>query len=235
MDKERMPTAMPEPITRRSLHDEVVSRLRDLIVEGEFRPGTRINERLLCERFAISRTPLREALKVLANEGLVELTPNRGATVAEFTLRDVEEMFPVMGALEALAGELACQRITEAELAEIRALHYQMVVHFQKGELPEYFHLNQAIHEAMLAAARNPTLSNIFRSLSGRVSPARFRANMSRARWTRAVEEHEKILKALEARNGPLLASLLKEHLSNKGETVREAMFANTPEREAVG
>lgn len=235
MDKERMPTAMPEPITRRSLHDEVVSRLRDLIVEGEFRPGTRINERLLCERFAISRTPLREALKVLASEGLVELTPNRGATVAEFTLRDVEEMFPVMGALEALAGELACQRITEAELAEIRALHYQMVVHFQKGELPEYFHLNQAIHEAMLAAARNPTLSNIFRSLSGRVSPARFRANMSRARWTRAVEEHEKILKALEARNGPLLASLLKEHLSNKGETVREAMFATTPQREAVG
>jgi DNA-binding GntR family transcriptional regulator len=108
-------------------------------------------------------------------------------------------------------------------------------VHFQKSELPEYFHLNQAIHEAMLAAARNPTLSNIFRSLSGRVSPARFRANMSRARWTRAVEEHEKILKALEARNGPLLASLLKEHLSNKGETVREAMFAAEDTREAVG
>jgi DNA-binding GntR family transcriptional regulator len=144
-------------------------------------------------------------------------------------------MFPVMGALEAMAGELACKRITEAELAEIRALHYQMVVHFQKSELPEYFHLNQAIHEAMLAAARNPTLSNIFRSLSGRVSPARFRANMSRARWTRAVEEHEKILKALEARNGPLLASLLKEHLSNKGETVREAMFAAEDTREAVG
>lgn len=230
-----MPTATREPITRKSLHDEVVSRLRDLIIEGEFKPGTRINERLLCERFAISRTPLREALKVLANEGLIELTPNRGATVAPFTLSDVEEMFPVMGAIEALAGELACARITEPELAEIRALHYQMVVHFQKGELPEYFHLNQAIHQAILAAARNPTLSNIYRSLSGRVSPARFRANMSRARWARAVEEHEKILKALETRDGPLLAALLKQHLANKGETVREAMFANGNSIKAVG
>lgn len=229
-----MPTTVTDAIARKSLHDEVVSRLRDLIVGGEMKPGTRINERLLCERFAISRTPLREALKVLASEGLVELTPNRGATVSEFTIDDIDEMFPVIGALEALAGELACRHITEEELAEIRALHYRMVAHFKKGELLDYFHLNQAIHEQILAAARNPTLSNIYRSLAGRISPARYRANMTTARWQEAVDEHERILKALETRDGEGLSHILREHLANKCETVREAMFGGTLGREAV-
>ncbi|MEE8500357.1 MAG: GntR family transcriptional regulator, partial [Kiloniellales bacterium] len=123
------------PIVRASLHEELVARLRDLIVEGELTPGARVPERTLCQRFGVSRTPLREALKVLASDGLLELLPNRGATVARLTAADLDEMFPVMGALEALAGELACARISDAELAEIRALHYQMALHHTRGEL----------------------------------------------------------------------------------------------------
>ena len=217
-----------EPIARMPLHAHVVDRLRDMITDGELPPGSRINERAMCERFGISRTPLREALKVLGSEGLLELTPNRGATVAQITLEVVDETFPVMGALEALSGELACSRITETEIAEIRALHYQMVVHFKKGELPDYFRLNQKIHEKILDAARNPTLSDIYRSLSGRVSPARYQANMAKRRWADAVEEHERILKALEDRDGQELARLLKLHIANKRKTVREAMFSDT-------
>lgn len=220
-----MATTTSEPIARKSLHDEVVDRLRDMIVEGELDANTRINEKMLCERFGISRTPLREALKVLASEGLVELMPNRGATVASFTSEDLDETFPIMGALEALSGELACQLISDTEIAEIRAMHYQMILHYQKGELHEYFHINQAIHEKILAAAHNTTLANIYRGLAGRVSPARFRANMSKPRWAEAVEEHEMILKALEARDGTSLSRLLKAHIANKRETVREALF----------
>ena len=100
-----------------SLHDELVERLRELIVESTLEPGVRVPERELCERFAVSRTPLREALKVLASEGLLELLPHRGAQVTRLTAADLDEMFPVMGALEALAGELACTWITEAEMA----------------------------------------------------------------------------------------------------------------------
>lgn len=222
-----MITTPSEPIARQSLHDQVVDRLRDMIVEGELDPSTRINEKALCERFGISRTPLREALKVLSSEGLVELTPNRGATVASFTPEDLDETFPIMGALEALSGEIACQQITDTEIAEVRALHYQMVLHYQKGELHEYFQINQAIHEKILAATHNATLSNIYSSLAGRVSPARFRANMSKPRWAEAVEEHENILRALEARDGPTLSRLLKIHLANKRETVREALFSD--------
>ena len=215
------------PIVRASLHEELVARLRDLIVEGELTPGARVPERTLCQRFGVSRTPLREALKVLASDGLLELLPNRGATVARLTAADLDEMFPVMGALEALAGELACARISDAELAEIRALHYQMVLHHTRGELPQYFRFNQRIHEAIMDAARNATLSRMYRSLAGRIRRARYVANMSQARWDQAVEEHEAILEALERRDGPALAQMLERHLRNKCETVKESFLVD--------
>ncbi len=216
---------------RVSLHDELVERLRELIVESTLEPGVRVPERQLCERFAVSRTPLREALKVLASEGLLELLPRRGAQVTRLTAADLDEMFPVMGALEALAGELACAQITETEMAEVRALHYQMVLHATRGELPEYFRLNQRIHEAIMAAARNPTLARLYRGLAGRVRRARYLANMSKPRWDQAVAEHEEILAALERRDGAALGQVLKAHLRNKCETVKES-FLNKPDKE---
>ncbi len=212
------------PIARPSLHDQLTGRLRTLIVEGELAPGTRVPERELCDRFQVSRTPLREALKVLASEGLLELAPNRGARVAQLTVEAVEELFPVMGALEALAGELAAQRITTEGLAEVRALHYQMVLHYERGELAPYFRLNQQIHERILDWAGNPTLVTLYRGLAGRIRRARYVANMSRDRWAAAVAEHEEILRALEARDGVALAQVLKRHLRNKCETVIEAL-----------
>lgn len=211
-------------IDRPSLHEELVNRLRDLIVEGELSPGTRLNERVLCERFGVSRTPLREAVKVMASEDLVELLPNRGAVVTALTKADVRYLFEVMGALEALAGELACRRIDDAGLAEIRALHYQMLLHHTRGELPEYFKCNQQIHEKIVAAAGNPVLAATYRSLSGRIRRARYMANLSQERWDHAVHEHEQILEALTAHDGARLRDLLQRHLANKFEVVRTAI-----------
>jgi len=211
-------------IARESLHDKVVARLRDLIVEGELSPGTRLGERELCETFGISRTPLREALKVLASEGLVELLPNRGARVATLSEADVEHMFQVMGALEGLSGALACVNIDEAELAEIAALHHQMRAHYMRRQLPEYFRLNQEIHERILTAARNPVLSSTYQGLAGRIRRARYRANMSEERWAAAVAEHEAILSALTARDGARLSTLLQRHLLNKCAAVLDGL-----------
>jgi len=207
-------------IVRASLHEEVVARLRDLIVEGALTPGERLNERELCERFGISRTPLREALKVLANEGLVLLLPNKGARVTRLTRRDIEDMFQVMGSLEALSGELACARISDAAVAEVRALHYEMLAHYARQELREYFRINEEIHRAILAAADNPVLSSMYAGLAGRIRRARFMANMSTERWDQAVREHEAILDALTKRDGKRLAELLREHLEHKCEVV---------------
>lgn len=212
------------PIQRRPLHNELADRLRHMIVEGELAPGEKLAEKELCLQFGVSRTPLREAMKVLATEGLVLLTPNRGCAVARLTLADLDEAFPIMGALEALSGELACLHITDAELARIRDLHERMVRKYEAGALRDYFKLNEQIHQLILSAARNPTLSQMQLSLSGRVRRARYMANMSPARWARAVAEHEKILEALAARDGKRLAVLLKEHLANKLQTVKEAL-----------
>jgi DNA-binding GntR family transcriptional regulator len=208
-------------IRRRSLHAELTERLRDLITAGELAPGEKISEKQLCEFFSVSRTPLREALKVLASEGLLTLRPNRGAVVTALTLAELEEVFPVMGALEALSGEIACKHITDEEVAEIRSLHERMVVHWRRSEMQPYFRLNQNIHEAILEATRNETLKTAYRAMSGRVMRARYIANMSPERWAQAVAEHEEILAALEARDGARLSQVLKAHLANKLATVR--------------
>jgi DNA-binding GntR family transcriptional regulator len=214
------------PIERPSLHEELVTRLRDLVTEGELVPGTRLNERLLCERFGVSRTPLREAVKVLASEELVALLPNRGAVVTALTGADVDHLFEVMGALEALAGELACTRINEAQVSAIRALHFQMLMHHARGELSDYFKCNQRIHEAIVDAAGNPVLAATYRSLSGRIRRARFMANQSQERWNHAVHEHEMILRALTERDGAATRDLLRQHLRNKLDAVRASVAA---------
>ncbi len=215
-----------DPIPRRSLHDEVVDRVREMVLDGQIPAGERLHERTLCERLGVSRTPLREALKVLASEGLIELRPNRGAVVTRLTIADVEEMFEVMGALEALAGELACRRITDVEIDEIRALHYKMRAHHARGERREYFALNQEIHRRIAAAAGNETLVGIVDALGARIRRARYQANLSQPRWDAAVAEHDAILEALEARDGPRLAKILRRHLANKCEVVKAAIRA---------
>lgn len=112
-----------------------------------------------------------------------------------------------------------------AEIAEIEKLHKKMIAHYETRELELYFHTNQQIHELILAAARNQTLSSLYRSLEGRIRQARYLANMSASRWTQAVQEHEQIIVALDARDGAALAKILKSHLANKFETVKEALI----------
>src|SRR3984893_7477656 len=126
-----------------SLHDEILTRLRDHIVEGNIPDGGRVPERQLCEMLGISRTPLREALKVLASEGLVELLPNRGARVRQLSEHDLCELFDVMGGLEGLAGRLACENITDTEIAEIERLHYEMYGFYLHRDMHGYFRVNQ--------------------------------------------------------------------------------------------
>ena len=212
------------PISRRTLHDELASRLREMIVEGELAPGSRIQERLLCDQFGVSRTPIREALKVLSAEGLVSLEPNRGASVTELTLSDLEEAFPIMGALEALAAELACKNITDEQLDVVKKLHAKLVRHYGNGRLKDYFRTNEAIHEAIAEAAGNATLNQMLRGLSGRVRRARFQANMTKQRWAEAIAEHEEMMGALSKRDGRGMGRLMKRHLANKFASLKANM-----------
>ena len=209
-----------QTILRKSLHHELVDRLQTLLLNSELKPGSKVPEKQLCDQFGVSRTPLREALKVLASYGLIRLEPNRGAWVTQVTEEEVEEVFPVLGALESLSGELACKHITDAEIDEVRALHAQMIASYDRRDLDTYFSINQKIHRAILMAARNETLTTSCQTLSLRMQRARYLANMSEGRWYDAVQEHEQILQYLVARDGPNLAATLTNHMDAKRASV---------------
>jgi len=201
--------------------------LRDLIIQGRLAAGARLNERLLTAQLGLSRTPLREAFKVLATEGLVELLPNRGAIVPQMDPVRLQETLAVMGALEALAGELACRSATEAQLNEIRALHYEMLAYHARGDLAGYFKFNQAIHLKIVKYSGNAVLYNAYRQLNGNVRRARYMANLSKERWDAAAREHDEILAALRARDVPRIKALLSDHLAHKLSSVLAALPAS--------
>lgn len=218
-------TTAPFPHPAASLHEGLLDALRTLIDQGDLLPGARVPERTLCERFNVSRTPLRECLKVLAAEGLVELLPNRGARIAVLGSEHLVNLFEVIAALEAEAGRLACERISEPAMAEIQGLHYRMVAHFLREELPGYFACNQAIHEAILRAADNPVLMTTHTSLAGRITRARYLSNRMRPdRWQQAMDEHTEILAALMDRDGDTLGPLLSLHLKGKRDIIMGAI-----------
>jgi len=193
--------------------DQVAAQLRKLIVSGALPPGQRLSERVMSEQFeGISRTPLREAFKILAAEGLLTLEPNRGAVVTALSLLEVEAAIEVLSGLEALAAEPACELITDKEIAEIEALHAQMVAAHDAGDLMSYFQINQTIHQHMVDAARNPVLSRIYAAECARIRRYRYAGNQQPARWHQAVREHGEMLNALRDRAGPVLREMLRRH-----------------------
>lgn len=218
-------------VERQRLHDMVVDHLRTFIVEGALAPGLKLNERELCERLGVSRTPLREALKVLAAEGLVEISPNRGATVSHMTEAEIREMFELLSGLEAFSGELACERITSAEVAEIKALHYEMLACRAQNDLSGYYARNQAIHDRINEAARNTALRQVYVSMNRRLQALRFRSNFQVSKWDRAIQDHEEMIRALDARDGNRLAAILRTHLLAK----RDAVLAQGELAEGAG
>src|ERR1700743_1899678 len=221
--------AGPEPAREDvSLHDEILTRLRDYIVEGNLPDGSRIPERRLCEMLGISRTPLREALKVLAAEGLVELLPNRGARVRQLSEEGIPEPVDVMGGLEGLAGRLACENISDGEIAEIERLHYEMYGFYLHRNMHGYFTVNQMIHQKLVEASRNAVLLSTYANFAGRIRRIRYSANFARKRerWGEAMREHEAILDALRRRAGSELSDILFAHLRNKRTAAVEHLTA---------
>ena len=207
-------TALDTPIARTSLHGEVTSRLRDMIVEARLKPGERIQELDVARALGVSRTPIREALKVLASEGLVELLPLRGAVVKAFTPKDAQDMLAMIGLLEEHAARAACDA-SDAEIEAIAALHERMRQHFELRERPAYFALNQQIHNAIVEAAHNTTLSMLHASVRARMRRIRYIGNGAPDNWQAAMAEHEDMIAALRARDGDRLARDMALHIAN--------------------
>lgn len=213
-------------IPHAALHNQVTHRLRQMLVENQIAPGAKLNERTLCEAMNISRTPLREAIKALAAEGLVALLPNRGAVAVALSEEDVRNTFEVMAGLESQSGMLAAQRITDAELSEIRALNLEMMAAHVRRDLSTYYRLNAVIHRAINAAAKNPVLSATYEQVNARLQALRFRSNQDEDKWDNAMAEHTQMIEAMQARDAPALRDVLLKHLENKRDVVIAQLFA---------
>lgn len=220
-------------LPRTTLHSQIADLLRDMVVGGALEPGRKVPEKELCERFGISRTPFREALRVLAAEGLIELLPQRGARVVTITDEELSELFPIIGAMEELSGQLACQNATDAELSGIAAAHAEMIDAYRKGDHMEYARLNRGIHLSILAAGRNGSLATFYSNLEMRIRNIRHTVRQTDADWARAVREHEEILAALLARDGQRCGALLREHVTRTADSVRRSLPDLYPERKA--
>ncbi len=222
-------------IARLGLTDQVAARLRTWLIEGRIAAGAKLNERVLAEHLRVSRTPLREAIKLLAQEGLVDLLPNRGAVAVKLTETDIVHTFEVLAGLEAQSGQLAAQRITEPALSELRAKHHEMLAAFERRDLSNYYRLNAAIHAGINAAAANPVLSDTYSRINARVQAMRFRTNQDETKWRLAVQEHTQMMQALAERDGATLGRVLAEHLRHKRETVLNLMRAGQADAGAFG
>ncbi|MEM9222660.1 MAG: GntR family transcriptional regulator [Pseudomonadota bacterium] len=203
-------------LVRPVLAVQLANALREMILEGDLPAGEKIKEKELTTRFGVSRTPLREAMKVLAAEGHLELIPNRGAIVTKHSSEDLADVFPVLAALERLAGELAAERATDEQIAHVISLTVALEETVEADNRPEYFKINQAIHNAILTAAGSETLMRNHAAIAGRVHRARYQANLARTRWETALKEHEMIALALKDRDGARLGALLNDHMMAK-------------------
>lgn len=211
-------------ITRMTLHEAVLNQLRDMIIEGQLAPGSRINEGQLGASLGVSRTPLREAIKTLASEGLIEIIPAKGALVRRFDENDIREITEVLKALEQTAARLACKQASDAEIDAIRQLHDEMMARYAARDRLSYFKLNQSIHTAIARASGNTVLAQTHDMLQARIKRIRFIGNETPDRWAAAVGEHEEMIVALATRDGEGLAEVLGRHLDKTVDRVRDAL-----------
>jgi DNA-binding GntR family transcriptional regulator len=160
---------------------------------------------------------------VLAAEGLVDLWPNRGARVRQFSEADIRNLFEMISGLDFVAGRFACERITDDEIAAIEKLHLEMYTHYLRREIADYFRLNQKIHQAIIDAAANPLLSENYAKLNAAVRRLRYSANLVRRdRLGEAMREHEQIVDALRRRDADELGMLMFRHMQRKCDAVCE-------------
>jgi len=208
-----MTAELSDPVTE-SLAEMAARKLRTLILTGELQPGERVTEAELTDLLQISRTPAREAIRILSSEGLLVVFPNRGAEVVSYSPEVVRDSIEVVEYLEGIAGRFAAKRATDSEVDEICSLTLEMQAAYRRRDKIRYYTLNQQIHYAILKASHNDVLVEEHQRVNTRLFRIRFQPNDSDARWKSAMDEHEAISKALESRQPELLGELLTNHLS---------------------
>jgi DNA-binding GntR family transcriptional regulator len=211
----------PVRLVHNSLHDEVAARLRERIFDGELTPGTFLDEVKLAEQLKISRTPLREALKVLTAEGLVRHEPRRGCFVNEVTEHDLDEIFPVLALLEGRCAFEAAHNASDADVAALEELHQKLARHAKAKRINEYYATNFAIHEAIIALAGNRWLAGVIGDLRKIVKLSRLQQLHAPGRLEQSLSEHLAVFAALKARDAEGADAAMRTHLTRQRDALR--------------
>jgi DNA-binding GntR family transcriptional regulator len=222
----KMPSTKIELVTSPLLIEETARVLRGLIVSGRLAPGEKLSERDLGTRMGVSRTPLREALRLLATEKLVELSPRRGARVASLDSTKVEDIFPVVRCLERLAVDLACRRVDAEGVKAMRARYERMKAALRRKDKAAFLDASEQFHGAMLEAAGNATLRSMHDHLSGQVRRALFVSLASDPEWGEALREHEMLLRAIESRNATAAVRAVARRVESRRKKVLRQVAA---------
>lgn len=200
---------MPSP----TLAEQIATRLRHAILLGKLAPGSSVGERETAQEMGVSRTPMREAIRILANEGLLVLRPSHSPMVADPTLKQVEDDLTLIGALEVLSGELACQNASCGEIARIRGLYEQMVANAESGDLLRFFEADMAFHRAIAHASENARLDELHGQLLSRLWRVRYVSACQAWDHKRVLAQHGLIVAGLEARDADLVRHETDSHI----------------------
>ena len=209
----------------------VADLLRDRIVKGDLLPGARIVERTLSAELDVSRTPVREALKILQADGLIEISLHRGAQVTHYTTAEAVGLFDILGVIEGLAAERLAERLAQGRaphlLDRLEALHDRMLTLYHARDATGYFDINNAIHDTIVVGCDNPVLRESRDRLVIRARRGRYLAIMRQARWDQAVDEHERLMAALRSGDALAAATVWREHLCHTGDAVATLLRDN--------
>ncbi|NHC07946.1 GntR family transcriptional regulator [Azonexus fungiphilus] len=203
-----------------ALYQEVAERLRQRIFAHELTPGTWIDEQKLAEQYGISRTPLREALKVLASEGLVELKPRRGCYVTEISRQDLDDIFPLMAMLEARCAFEAVKRARSADLAELKAIHEQLESAARDGRIDAFFEANQEFHKKIQALSGNRWLLSVIQDLRKVLKLSRLHSLSLEGRLQQSLDEHRAILASMLSGDAAKSEKLMLDHIQSGREAL---------------
>lgn len=231
---------MAARIVQKILYQEVADRLRGMIQAGELRAGEWIDEVSLTASLGISRTPLREALKVLVAEGLLRIEPRRGCFVNELSGRDLENIFPLMAMLEGRCAFEAALKVTDADLRRLEPLHRDLRRYAEQGSIDEYYAANARIHVAIQDLADNRWLSGLIDNLRQVLSLSRHRSLSYPGRVDESCAEHLAIFAALKARDPEGAEAVTRKHLMRQLDALRalarrDEPAADTPARHEAG
>ena len=207
---------MMKVIEKKTLHEEIANNLRELIMSGGLQEGDKIKEDELCSSMGISKTPLREALRVLSVEGLIKLVPNRGSFVSTPTFEEIREMFDVMSVLEGICARAAAKKMSAKDLATLEKLHNKLEKNFKRRAQREYIRINNQFHSFVQELAGNRTLNQIVNGLRQKILLYRYQSLNLPERFEQSIQEHRDLIEAFRKKDLKKAETLMRRHLKNQ-------------------